>query len=229
MKNKKAIVLGGTSGIGRSVAQLLHNTGATVVAASRRDNAGPGDFAIEQLDVLDRDGLAAFFAAHAPFDYLVNAATGGPRAAGPFLEMDLAGFQDSFAKLWGYVNSVRLAAQYMSEDGARVLVSGYPARKCEPGMTAISTVGNAVEGFVRAVAPEISPLRINAVSPGIIDTPMFAQTGDERQQYFKEVTADYVIKRAGQPEEVADAVMFLLGNRFMTGSVVDVEGGALLP
>ena len=81
----------------------------------------------------DREALRALFAASAPFDIFVNAATGGTRAMGPFLQMDLDGYRGSFAKLWGYANSVRLAAEHMDERGTMVLVSGTPARRAKPG------------------------------------------------------------------------------------------------
>jgi len=153
-KGKRAVLLGGTSGIGLAAAGQLQNKGAEVIVLSRsesnharaRDALG-ADAEIRVLDVLDREAMAVTFSELAPFDILVNAATGGERATGPFLKMDLDGFQGSFRKLWGYVNSVRLGAEHLPEDGCIVLVSGAPARKCRPGMSAISTVGNAVEGF----------------------------------------------------------------------------------
>lgn len=231
LEKTKAVVLGGTSGIGQASARALAAAGADVVAASRRESTSSIDAQIsgEQVDVRDREALAALFARHAPIDILVNAATGGERATGPFAQMDLDGFRGSFDKLWGYVNSVRLALEHMSEDGCIVLVSGFPARKCPPGMSAIASVGGAVEAFVRAVAPEIAPRRINAVSPGIIDTPMFTQTGSDRASVMEKATGNFVIKRPGTAEEVAEGVMFLVGNTFVTGTIVDVDGGALLP
>lgn len=231
LEKTKAVVLGGTSGIGQASARALAAAGADVVAASRRESTSSIDARIsgEQVDVRDREALAALFARHAPIDILVNAATGGERATGPFAQMDLDGFRGSFDKLWGYVNSVRLALEHMSEDGCIVLVSGFPARKCPPGMSAIASVGGAVEAFVRAVAPEIAPRRINAVSPGIIDTPMFTQTGSDRASVMERATGNFVIKRPGTAEEVAEGVMFLVGNTFVTGTIVDVDGGALLP
>jgi NAD(P)-dependent dehydrogenase (short-subunit alcohol dehydrogenase family) len=143
--------------------------------------------------------------------------------------MDLDGFQGSFRKLWGYVNSVRIGVPHMADDGAIVLVSGSPARKAPPGFAAISTVGNAVEGFVRAIAPEIAPRRINVVSPGFIDTPMFPVQGEARAKLLAQATANNVIKRAGRAEEVAQAILFQIRNDFVTGTTVDVDGGALLP
>jgi NAD(P)-dependent dehydrogenase (short-subunit alcohol dehydrogenase family) len=227
---KKAIVFGGTSGIGLEIAKLLHRAGATVVTVSRRgaiseENDGMQN---EVADVLDRNALEALFEKHAGFDFLVNAATGGSRAIGPFLEMDLDGFQGSFAKLWGYVNTVRLGAAHMAADGAIVLLSGYPARKPRPGALAIGTVGNAVEGFVKLAAAEIKPLRINAVCPGLIDTPMFALEGEARESHFSNTTKNHLIPRVGQPEEVAAGAIFLLENKFVTGTIVDVDGGAIL-
>ena len=180
------------------------------------------------VDVLNRVALAELFEDLAPFDVLVNAATGGARATGPFLAMDLDGFEGSFRKLWGYVNSVRLGAPRMTERGAIVLISGSPARKAMPGMSAISTVGNAVEGFVRAVAPELAPRRINVVAPGVIDTALYPSPAI-REAFLEQATAHNPIPRAGTADEVADAVLFLLRNEFTTGTTVDVDGGALLP
>lgn len=231
IKGKKAIVFGGTSGIGLAASTQLADGGATVVAVSRNpDRAGtvPAGVTLAQADVRDREALKALFAKEAPFDILISAATGGERAMGPFLDMDMDGYQASFDKLWGYANVVRFGTGYMAKEGSIVLVSGAPARKAKPGQVSLSSVGGAVEAFVRAVAPEIAPRRLNVVSPGVIDTPMMPQQGSERAEMYRKMTGANLIPRAGTADEVADAILFLIRNEFVTGTTVDVDGGWLL-
>ncbi len=228
---KKALVFGGTSGIGLAAAKQLAGLGAEVIAISRSpDRAGelPGGITLRQCDVRDRAQIAALFEECAPYDILVTAATGGDRAAGPFLEMDLDGYQGSFDKLWGYANVVRYGTAGLSEDGSITLVSGAPARKAKPGQVALASVGGAIEALVRAVAPEIVPRRLNVVSPGVIDTPMFGPDSEKRTELVTKNTAANLIPRGGTAEEVAQAILFVIQNDFVTGTTVDVDGGWLL-
>ena len=231
VSGKKAIIFGGTSGIGLAAAKQLAALGAQVVAVSRNpDKAGdvPAGITLAKCDVRDADAMSALFHEHAPFDILVSAATGGDRAMGPFLEMDMDGYKGSFDKLWGYANVVRFGTEHMSKDGTIVLVSGAPARKAKPGQVSLSSVGAAVEALVRAVAPEIAPRRLNVVSPGTIDTPLLPIEGDKRREFYVTATADNIIPRAGTAEEVAQGVLFMIQNDFVTGTTIDVDGGWLL-
>lgn len=231
VKGKKAVVFGGTSGIGLAAARQLAALGAEVVAISRdpskAGDPGPG-IRLEQCDVRDEPALKALFQKLAPFDILISAATGGRRAAGPFLEMDMEGFRGSFDKLWGYANVVRHGVPHLSEHGCIVLVSGAPARRTKPGQIALGSVGGAVEQFVRGVAPELAPRRINVVSPGTIDTPMVNLTGDERRAAYERMTKNNLIPRAGTSDEVAQGIVFAVTNDFVTGTTIDVDGGWLL-
>lgn len=230
-QGKKAIVFGGSSGIGLATARMLAEQGAQVTVVSRNpERAGKihDNVSFAQADVRDRQALEALFKAQAPFDILVSAATGGDRSIGPFLSMDMDGFQGSFDKLWGYANVVRYGAGHLAENGAIVLVSGTPARKCKPGQISLSAVGSAVEAMVRALAPELAPRRINVVSPGIIDTPMVALQGDERKAYYEKVVGKHLIPRPGQADEVARGILFVIENDFVTGTTIDVDGGWLL-
>jgi NAD(P)-dependent dehydrogenase (short-subunit alcohol dehydrogenase family) len=172
--------------------------------------------------------LAELFAEWAPFDVLVSAATGGRRAIGPFLDMDMDGFRNSFDKLWGYANALRFGTPHMADDGAIVLVSGAPARKIRPGQVAVGATGAAIESMVRSVAPEIAPRRLNVVSPGLIDTPMNPLEGPEREAFLARVTSQQIIPRAGTADEVAQAILFAIQNEFVTGTTIDVDGGWLL-
>ncbi len=227
---KKAIVFGGTSGIGLAAAKQLAALGAEVIAIARNTEKlteVPSGITLKKCDVLDRDALSALFKECAPFDILISAATGGSRAMGPFLEMDLDGYQASFDKLWGYTNVVRLGTEYLNDNGSIVLVSGAPARKTKPGQVALSSVGGAVEAFVRAIAAEIAPKRINIMSPGLISTGMLPLQGAERDAFYEKATADNLIPRVGTADEAAQAITFLVQNDFVTGTTVDVDGGWL--
>ena len=228
---KKAIVFGGTSGIGLSATQMLSDRGAHVVALSRNPEKLqnlPTNVTTKKMNVLDRDALEQFFQEVGEYDILVNSATGGARAVGPFLSMDLDGYRASFDKLWGYTNVVKYGTKYLKNNGNIVLVSGSPARKCRPGQIAFSSVGGAVEAFARGIAPEIAPKRINVVSPGIIDTPMSPLQGKEREDYYKNTTNNNLIPRAGTPDEVATGIIFAIENEFITGTTFDIDGGLLI-
>ena len=231
INGKKAIVFGGTSGIGLSATQMLSDKGAHVIALSRNPDKlknVPKNVTTKKMNVLDRDALEKFFQEVGEYDILVNSATGGARAVGPFLSMDLDGYRASFDKLWGYTNVVRYGTKSLKDNGNIVLVSGSTARKCRPGQIAISSVGGAVEAFARGIAPEIAPKWMNIVSPGIIDTPMSPLQGKEREDYYKNTTNNNLIPRAGTPDEVATGIIFAIENEFITGTTIDIDGGWLI-
>ena len=232
VSSKKAVVFGGTSGIGLATTRMLAAEGATVVTISRDPSkAGdlPSGVTVEACDVTDAAAVEALLNKLAPYDILVSAATGGARAVGPFLEMDMDGYKGSFAKLWGYAHVVRIGAKHVTDGGSITLVSGAPARNCRPGQIAISSVGGAVEAMARAVAKEVAPrIRINVVSPGTIDTPMVALQGEERTTAYTNMTKNNLVPRAGTAEEVAEGLMFVIKNDFVTGTTVDVDGGWLI-
>jgi len=232
VSGKKAVVFGGTSGIGLATTRMLAAEGATVVAISRDPSkAGPvpDTVTLEACDVCDSAAVEKLLNRHGPFDILVSAATGGERAIGPFADMDIDGFKGSFAKLWGYANVVRYGISNLRDGGSITLVSGSPARTFSPDLSALSAVGGAVEALARTVAREIAPnKRINVVAPGIIDTPMVRVEGDERKAVYEDMTKDNLIPRAGTAEEVAEGILFVIRNDFVTGTIVDVDGGSLL-
>ena len=232
LSGKKAVVFGGTSGIGLATSLLLARDGAEVMALSRKPDKVedlPNGVTTRACDVRDHKAVEAILNELSPIDILVTTATGGKRAYGPFLEMDMDGYKASFDKLWGYANVVRFGAKNVSDGGSITLVSGAPARNCQPGQVALSSVGGAVEAMMRAVAREVAPrIRINAVSPGTIDTPMVLVQGTERQELYRKTTKNNLIPRAGTADEVAQGIIFVIKNKFVTGTTVDVDGGWLL-
>ncbi len=215
LSGKKAVVFGGTSGIGLATSLLLARDGAEVMALSRKPDKVeglPNGVTTRACDVRDHKAVEAILNELSPIDILVTTATGGKRAYGR-----------------GYANVVRFGAKNVSDGGSITLVSGAPARNCQPGQVALSSVGGAVEAMMRAVAREVAPrIRINAVSPGTIDTPMVLVQGTERQELYRKTTKNNLIPRAGTADEVAQGIIFVIKNKFVTGTTVDVDGGWLL-
>ncbi len=137
-------------------------------------------------------------------------------------------FKGSFDKLWGYANTVRFGLPHMSEDAGIVLITGAPAKRSLTGQVALGSVGGAIQAFVLRIAREIAPKRINVVSPGLIDTPMFGPDPALRKKALQPAVERFLINRLGTPDEVAQAVEFLILNEYVTGTTIDVDGGWLL-
>ena len=235
LSGKNIVIIGGTAGIGLAAAGLAADQGARVWVAGRSqahiDEAkavSDGRFEVRQADTHDADALKAIFEEAGHIDHLVSAAIGGERTLKPFLEQTDEQFKAAYDKLWGYGKVVRCGAPYLAEDGSITLVSGSPARKPTAAQSALGCVGASVENLVRYLAVELAPIRVNVVSPGTIDTAMFDHFGDEKQERLKAMTAKHLIKRAGTPEEVGQGILFVMSNRFVTGTTVDVDGGRIL-
>src|SRR5690606_39043261 len=135
------------------------------------------------------EALRSLFQQVGQVDHLVGNATGANRTIAPFMEQSHEQFSEAFGKFWGYTTLVRTGVPFMAPTGSITLISGVVARKCPPGMSSISCVGNAVEGFCRAVAPEIAPVRLNTVAPGTIDTTMHEWMGKEKDERLQRMTA----------------------------------------
>ncbi|GAB1260059.1 SDR family oxidoreductase [Aurantivibrio plasticivorans] len=235
LSNKNIIVAGGTSGIGLSITSLCASLGANVWAIGRSqeyiDKAKEevsGNVTFVSLDIHDTSALQALFKEVGTIDHLACNATGANRTIAPFMKQTAEQFQEAFGKFWGYTNVVREAIPFIADTGSITLTSGTPARKARPGQISLSCVGSAVEAFTRALAPEVAPIRVNVVAPGIIDTTMYSWMGDKKDEQLANLTQKFPAKRAGDPGEVASAIVFLMQNDYVTGSTIDVDGGLLL-
>jgi len=235
LTGKNVVIIGGTAGIGLAAAQAAAAAGAKVWAAGRSEGhieaakqVANGSFEVRQADTHDAASLEAIFKEVGTVDHLVSAAVGGERTLKPFLEQTEDQFKAAYDKLWGYAKVVRTGAPYLADDGAITLVSGSPARKIKPAQSPLSCVGASVENLVRCLAVEMAPVRVNVVSPGTVDTAMFDWMGDEKQGKLQAMTASHLIQRAGTPEEIAQGILFVMQNGFVTGTTVDVDGGRIL-
>ncbi|MFA5517017.1 MAG: SDR family oxidoreductase [Desulfuromonadales bacterium] len=235
LKGKKVIVIGGSSGIGLATARAVAAAGARVVIAGRsaqkleraRGEIG-GRPGLVALDVTRDEEVRNFFERAGEFDHLVTTAAAG--ATGSFLDLPPEAVRDLFeSKFWGQYRAARYAAGQIREGGSITFFSGVASQKPLPGFSSFAAVNGAVNALCRALAVELAPVRVNAISPGIIETPAYAAMEAEvRQEFFDRTAAALPAGRIGRPAEVAEAVLFLMRNGFVTGAVLDIDGGGRL-
>ena len=236
LENQRVVILGGSSGVGLCVAQMAVAAGAEVIITGR-DRAKLeqavsllGSHAQAQVaDGTDAEQMKALFSRVGNFDHLVLTLSGA-KGAGPFRELDLnelrAGFE---AKFWAHVTSAQAALDWLRPDGSITFISAISARMANPGTVGLAAINAAIEAMVRPLAVELRPLRVNAVSPGVIDTPWWDRVPQsQRQALFEQSVARTPAGRIGQPEDVAKAVAFLMDDTFMTGAVLECDGGLRL-
>jgi NAD(P)-dependent dehydrogenase (short-subunit alcohol dehydrogenase family) len=228
----RAIVVGGGSGIGLASAAALADAGAAVtitgrsferLAAARAANGNR--FEIAAFDAADEAASARFFEAEPPFDHLVLCANAGG-AIGPFAGLDpvqLREYLDS--KLWAYLTTLRHAPRRLRPGGSVTLVNGAASRIAVPGMAALAVVNGGLDALVRPLALELAPTRVNAVAPGFIDTPYWAKLPDAERTRLYAAAARVPANRVGRAEDVARAIVFLAASSFVTGVVLEVDGG----
>jgi NAD(P)-dependent dehydrogenase (short-subunit alcohol dehydrogenase family) len=230
-ENKKAIVVGGSSGIGLATAQLLANSKATVTVTGRdagklKEVQQTTPIQTGSVDSTDRKALDAFFKQTGSIDYLVISVSGS-KGMGHFADLPLdelrAGFEGKF---WPQLHTLQAALPYMNPGGSITLVTAISSVAQKPGTSGLAAINGALELMVPVLAQELKPLRINAVSPGVVDTPWwnFAPE-DAKQQVWQQLTGNIPSGRVAKAEEIADAIVFTLGNSYMTGTVVHCDGG----
>lgn len=223
------VVIGGTSGIGLATAALLasREQAVTVIGRDRaRLDAAlarlGGSAKGEVADAADRPALDTLFAGLGAIDHLVIAASGGA-GAGLFGSLNLDDVRRGFeAKFWVQLNVAQAGLPFMAPNGSITFVTAASSRFANPGTSGLGAINGAIERMVPTLARELAPLRVNAVSPGVTDTPWWA---DKPAALFEQEARKAPLGRAGKPEEVADAVLFLGRNSFVTGVVLDVDGG----
>jgi NAD(P)-dependent dehydrogenase (short-subunit alcohol dehydrogenase family) len=243
LDDNRVIIIGGSSGIGLETARLALAEGASVTIAGRSEDrlrraaenllsthdtrTVPDRLRSVVADVTEESSLRALFQGEVRIDHLFLPAGELLPAGGCALTSDLLGLRAILeSRLLGVACVVRQARPKMA-GGSITLMSGlYSTRPARSGAFAAAAVA-AVEGMTRALALDLAPTRVNAVAPGLIDTPLWDAFGPQREAILAR-GASLPVGRIGRPEEVAEAVLFLMSNGFVTGTVLAIDGGGAL-
>lgn len=237
------VVLGGTAGIGLATARQLLAEGHTVTVVGRdadrlkraldqlaADAANPDAVGGRAADLASRPELDALFGELGPVDHLVVTAPGNG-SVGPLAELDLADLDAAFeSKFLSAARAVQAALPTLAKNGSITLVSATSAQCALPGTAGLAAVNGAVETLVPTLALELSPIRVNAVSPGVVDTAWWDRvtSPEQRGAVFEGIIPGIPVGRVGRPEDIADVIALLVRNGFMTGVVIPADGGGRL-
>ncbi|MFM0119032.1 SDR family oxidoreductase [Paraburkholderia sp. RL18-101-BIB-B] len=237
-QNQKVVVMGGSSGIGLAAVSRLKEAGAHVVAVGRgqakldkalADLEGRGSVTGKALDCTDRAALDGFFGRLGGIDHLVLTLSGG-EGAGLFKELDLTSLRRGFeAKFWPQLEAAQAGLAALRRDGSLTFVTAISARIANPGTAGLGAINGALESMIGTLARELAPLRVNAVSPGVVDTVWWDRfPGDVKEDLFRQQAETLPVRRVGDAQDVAHALQFLMENTFMTGAVIECDGGLRL-
>jgi NAD(P)-dependent dehydrogenase (short-subunit alcohol dehydrogenase family) len=231
LAGKKVVVVGGSSGIGLATAELAKKEGADVVVASRNaqrlksaaDRIGATDIA---ADVTSDESIADLFRKCGLVDHVV--VTAAQLRTGPFKTVAMDDVRATMeSKFWGAWRVARFAE--IRPGGSLTLVSGYLSTRPRPGAAIVGAVNGALESLTKSLALELAPIRVNAVSPGTIDTPIRASMPEAaRRDMLAKTAASLPVGRVGESEDIAQQILTFMALGFATGSVVYIDGGALV-
>jgi len=232
----RVMIAGGSSGIGLSAAKFLIDYGASVIITGRDARKlesatqllGPGASSVA-FDAANSEARAEALAGIGKLDHLVISLSGG-KGAGTFQTLSEHDLRTGFeAKFWTYFSLAHDAVPHLSPEGSITFVSSISAKAANPGTSGLAAINAAIEGLVKPLAVELQPLRVNAFAPGVIDTPWWDWLSeDQKKATFESFAAATPVGRVGKPEDVASAIVFLIGNSFMTGCVIECDGGLRL-
>jgi NAD(P)-dependent dehydrogenase (short-subunit alcohol dehydrogenase family) len=234
--HSRVLVVGGTSGVGLATAHRFLAQGAETVIASR--SRAKLDAAVTELarhgtkvearvlDLRVDTEVEQFGAAVGEFDHVVVTAGETPMGRLDSLPIaDAYGAMDS--KFWGAYRLAR--AVRIAPGGSLTLVSGYLSQRPGKASALQGAINAALEALVRGLAVEQAPLRVNAVSPGLLRTPLWSQLpADAREQMYAAAADRLPARRVGEADDVADAILFVAGNPYSTGTTLFVDGGGLI-
>lgn len=231
LAGKKVVVVGGSSGIGLSTAELAKREGAEVIIASRnaeRLNAVAGNMGAKAIaaDVTNDKSVEDLFRACGPVDHVV--VTAAQLRSGPFKTVAMEDVRATMeGKFWGAWRVARSAE--IRPGGSLTLVSGFLSIRPRPNSAIVGAANGAIESLARSLALELAPVRVNCVSPGIIDTPIRAAMPEAaRRDMLAKTAASLPVGRVGVGEDIARQILAFMTIGFATGSIVYIDGGALI-
>jgi NAD(P)-dependent dehydrogenase (short-subunit alcohol dehydrogenase family) len=235
-ENKRVVIVGGSSGIGLAVAEEAASQGAEVVIVSSKaervqkaiQSIG-GDVGGQAVDVSDEGAVEGFFAKLGTFDHLVFTAGDGLHLH-ELAVTDLKQARRAFElRYWSALATVKYGSPQIRKGGSIVLTTGVAGRRPHSGWVIAASVCGTIEALTRALAIELAPIRVNAVSPGVVRTNLWKNMSSaEREQLYESVGKRLPVGRVGEAHDIAQAYLFLMKEGFSTGQTVVVDGGTVL-
>ena len=232
LDGKAVVIIGGSSGIGLATARAAQRQGAGVTIVGRDkdrlaaalDELGGGASG-DTFDVADEAAVKAFFATHEGIDPVVNLA--GTHVNGAIADLDTDAMRVPVDnRFFGPVHVFKYAPPAMNAGGSITICTGVGVARPRPGGAIVSAACIASELLAQAMAVELAPLRVNVIRPGIVDTPLLDRmTGGHKDEVLAGYAKRVPLRRVAQPEDIADGILFLLTNTYVTGSILTVDGG----
>ncbi|RAJ33008.1 SDR family oxidoreductase [Pedobacter cryoconitis] len=234
LQGQKIVIIGGSAGIGLATAKSAAAKNAAVIIIS--SNQQRINKALEELpetatgyaiDVTNETQVKNIFEQIGAFDHLIYTA-GENLQLGDLKDTSLAGAHQFFeVRYWGAFSAVKYASPYVK--GSIVLTSGIASNRPGKGWSLGASICSAMEGFARAMAVELAPVRVNIVSPGVVKTELWAGMSlVEQQEMFNQIGSSLPVKRVGNPDDLAKTYLYLIEQEYATGQTIIVDGGASL-